>query len=251
MKAKNEKFTTAKFLIQSTLARTSLIFMTVLLGLSALTGCLQTRTAVKEQEEKVVLKKQVANLQQSTADVNTRFQEVQDEFLRLNGRIETNEARFARTDQKIDKNTQGLDLRFKEMDSKLLAYREEIDELKAQLATLQEENRRAQAQAQAEAIRDAQARAQAAEKGPYALAEDSFEKKNWKEAILDYEKYRKSNPKGKQFAMATYKIGVSFQELGLIDEAKAFYEEVIQKFPKSSEAGKAQTRLKSLSGKKK
>jgi TolA-binding protein len=31
------------------------------------------------------------------------------------------------------------------------------------------------------------------------------------------------------------------------EEAKAFYEEVIQKFPKSSEATKAQAKLKSLS----
>ena len=54
------------------------------------------------------------------------------------------------------------------------------------------------------------------------------------------------NPKGKRYADATYKIGMSFQELKLKDDAKAFYQEVIQKFPKSSEAKKAEVRLKKL-----
>jgi TolA-binding protein len=51
--------------------------------------------------------------------------------------------------------------------------------------------------------------------------------------------------------VATYKIGVCFQELGMIEEAKAFYDEVIAKYPKSNEAAKATSRLKAMSKKKK
>jgi TolA-binding protein len=97
-----------------------------------------------------------------------------------------------------------------------------------------------------EAASPKQKAAEATGKGPYALAEEKFDQKNWKEAILEYEKYRKANPKGKQFSTATYKIGVAFQELGLNDEAKAFYEEVISKFPKTKDADRASTRMKNL-----
>ena len=83
-------------------------------------------------------------------------------------------------------------------------------------------------------------------KTQFQAAEAAFEKKAWKEAILDYEKYRKAFPKGKEFPAATYKIGVSFQELGMADEARAFYEEVIAKFPKGKDAKSAQARLKAL-----
>jgi TolA-binding protein len=212
------------------------------LGLTgSLTGCLQTRTAAKEQEEKQVLRKQVANLAQTTADVNTRFQEVQDDIRGLNGRVESVENRFGRVDQRFEKSDAAVDARLKDMESKLGAYREEIEALKSQVATMHEEAARRSAQA-------AEAEANAA-KSPYDSAEENFEKKNWREAILDYEKYRRANPKGKNFATATFKIGVAFQEMGLIDDARAFYEEVVQKFPKSKEAGKAASKLKSLTKK--
>jgi len=72
------------------------------------------------------------------------------------------------------------------------------------------------------------------------------QKKHWKEAIVAYEKYRSTNPTGKRYAEATYKIGASFHELGMKSEAKAFYAEVVEKFPKGEWAKKSNGRLKAL-----
>jgi TolA-binding protein len=83
----------------------------------------------------------------------------------------------------------------------------------------------------------------------YETAQDLFAKKEWKQAILNFQKYRDENPKGAKFADATYKIGVSFQELGMKDEAKTFYEEVLNKFPKSEDAHRAKIRMKGLKSK--
>lgn len=230
-----------------------LVIVALVITVLASAGCLETRSGQKEQEEKQVLKKTVQTLQQSTADVNTRFQDLEDDVRRINGRLEAVDNRFNQFNAKTDKTDASLEMKIKESSDKIVAYREEITrlnievtDLRTQVAALVEEQRRV-LQAQAD---KAAAAAKDREKGSYALAEEKFEQKNWKEAILDYEKYRKANPKGKQFAMATYKIGVSFQELGLIDEAKAFYEEVVSKFPKSKEADKASTRLKGLNKKK-
>lgn len=207
----------------------------------ATTGCLATRENAKEQEEKLVLKKQVSTLQQTTADVNQKFQEVDDELRRVNGRVEAVETRLAQNTDKAMKGAGAVEQKVMANDA---AYREEflklqtqVDELKKQLAEMQEAQKRV-----------AQVSAPAADnpKSQFQAAEASFEKKAWKEAILDYEKYRKAFPKGKEIPTATYKIGVSFQELGMVDEARAFYEEVVAKFPKSNSAKLAQTKLKAL-----
>ncbi len=216
------------------------ILIGLLFGCSQLQlGCLQTRSSVKEAEEKQVLKSTVANLQKSSADVNSRFQDIEDDLRKLSGRIEVIETGLRQIQNKSDKGNSIVETKMKENET---IYREEfskltteIDQLKAQLAALQ-------SSLSADAVKEESDAA----KGPFALAEDKFEKKEWKDAILDYERYRKSNPKGKQFAEATYKIGVSFQELGMTDEAKAFYEEVLAKFPKSKQAGRASSRLKNI-----
>jgi TolA-binding protein len=83
-------------------------------------------------------------------------------------------------------------------------------------------------------------------KSTYETAEANFQKKAWKDAIVEYQKYRDRNPKGRHYSESTYKIGVCFQELGMRDEAKSFYSEVIAKFPKTKSADKAKIRLKQI-----
>jgi TolA-binding protein len=212
----------------------------ILLSLLLASGCaLDTRSQVKQDDERSVMRKQVANLQQTTADVNTRFADVEEDVRRANGRIEALETRLSRNAQdqqgKADQASQALSARLADNDK---AYREEFKALHAEIDALK---------AQFEARRASEAAAAtAAAKDPFGTAESKFESKNYKEAILDYQAYRRQNPSGKHFSTATYKIGVSFQEMGMIDEARAFYDEVIAKFPKSKDAGRAQAKLKAL-----
>lgn len=78
------------------------------------------------------------------------------------------------------------------------------------------------------------------------MGDDAFAAKDWKGAVVIYQKYRDKYPKGKKFVEATYKIGICFKELKLKSEAKTFFDEVIEKFPSSPEAKKAKSQLKSL-----
>jgi len=203
-----------------------------------LTGCLQTRTSQKELEEKQTLKKQLTTLQLTTADINARFQDIDEELRRLSGRIEAVEARtqqqLAQLSSTIEKNDKAqFEAKLRERDE---AYREELLKLQGEITRLKE---------QLSSIQAGQKRSSNSG-NPFATAEELFAKKAWRDAILNYEKYRSQNPKGKFFATATYKIGVCFQELGMNEEAAAFYEEVIAKFPKSKDAKQASSRLKKL-----
>jgi TolA-binding protein len=212
-------------------------------------GCLQTREDQKELDEKVVVRKQLSTLQQSTADVNSRFQDLEDETRKLNGRIETLEAKDQARELKHEKTIASIEAHSKESDQ---AYREEFTKLTSEITALKDQVTGMQSvldehrKAQAAKVEADQARAQQANKNPLATAEELYEKKQWKDAVLSYEKYRAQNPKGKSFASATYKIGVCFQELGMNEDAQAFYEEVLNKFPKSKDAEKAASRLKKM-----
>lgn len=73
-----------------------------------------------------------------------------------------------------------------------------------------------------------------------------FAEKKWEDAILAFEDFRKKNPKSKFYAEATFKIGQCFQNLGMKDDAKAFYKEVVDKYPTSKEAGLAKGKLKKI-----
>lgn len=84
----------------------------------------------------------------------------------------------------------------------------------------------------------------------YALACDEKDKKAkekaYKQAILSYQKVLEVPGSGKADG-ALFKIGLAFEALGFVDEAKVFYEEILAKHPKSSLVGDAKKRLAALS----
>lgn len=205
----------------------------------ALSGCqngfLKTRGDLREVEAKKQTLDQVSTLQRSTADMNGRFAEIEDDLRRAIGRVEVLEARLAQGNSDREKILVHSDSQSNELNKKILVLQEEISRLDGQIAALTAESQKPQSSSSG-----------ATKKNDFDQGEEHFESKEWRRAILSYQKYRDGNPKGKNFADATYKIGVSFQELGLKDEAKTFYDEVIAKHPKSSEAKRAKTRLSSL-----
>lgn len=223
------------------------IFGALALTLALLSGCLETRSGVKELEEKQVLRKQVTTLQQSSADVNSRFGEIEEELRRSNGRNEALDARMTQIKDRAEKNDFALEGKLKEQDTKLGAFREEMVKMQTEMNELRASNQTLQTALQAGAAAGGGSSAAASgDKTPFDRGEAKFEAKAWRDAIFAYEEYRKANPKGKNFTAATYKIGVCFQELGMLDDAKLFYEEAIAKSPKSKEADRARTRLKGL-----
>jgi TolA-binding protein len=81
-------------------------------------------------------------------------------------------------------------------------------------------------------------------------SENKAKEKSLKQAILAYQRVIE-DPKSEKNDAALYKIGLSFEQLGLKVEAAAFYEEVIAKYPKSAVVADAKKRLKAVGGSKK
>lgn len=210
----------------------------------SLAGCenLLTRGDIREAEQKQKVQEQVSSLQRTTADTNNRFADIESDLRSLNGKVEVLENRLAQSGQDRDKAKNLIEQSNADSAKKIQILQDEISKLHEKIEAMN---------AELTAMKTAAAEAHAAEKAAptknqFEVAEDLFEKKDWRKAILNYQKFRDSNPKHKLFPEATYKIGVSFQEMGMKDEARTFFDEVIAKFPRSSEAKKAHTRLKSL-----
>ncbi|MBK9323275.1 MAG: tetratricopeptide repeat protein [Bdellovibrionaceae bacterium] len=220
------------------------------LGMSALlAGCLKTRSDVREVEQKQVIQHEVTKLQRTNADASSRFLDIEEDMRGLRGRIEVIEHRSGQSNQEAEGVKRFTSEQLADTNKKMLLLQEglgameknlyqltaEVNALKAEKAAMVAQATAAQAKASAEA-----------KKSSYEIGQEFFDQKDWKKAILNFQKYRDENPSGKKFPDATYKMGVSFQELGMKDEAKTFYDELVGKFPASNEAKKAKIRLKSL-----
>lgn len=209
-------------------------------------GCvgLRTREEVNQMQTTKQGQSQITQLQQQKADAENKVIALQEELRQLNGRLDLLERRAQeQSAQPTGPTNADVIEQMKIFEQQNNALKNKIEELEQKLASAQ----KAQAEAAVATVeKAAPAKKEAPAKNSYEEAEALFAKKEWKSAILSYQAYRDANPKGKNYADATYKMGVSFQELKMKDEAKVFFEEVIQKFPKSPSARKAKFRLGQL-----
>lgn len=217
--------------------------------LISLNGCLVTRDEMNDREISKQTQAQVTQMQKVKADQENKIFVLQDELRQLNGRLDAMERKYQEESQKQNQGPSNKDIidQMKIFEQNLQQMKAHIDELETKLTQAQ-----AQAQAQVQAATAKPAligEAATKSKGKpriqetWNTAEELFAKKEWKQAVLAYQSYRDASPKGANYPVATYKIGICFQELNMPDEAKAFFQEVIQKFPNNPMVKKAKYRL--------
>ena len=208
-----------------------LIFAMAPMFLMVVAGCLQTRSQIEESSQKRQVQDQVITLQRSAADQSNRFAEIDNDIRSLYGRVEALENRQGVMQQEMQSGAKSADL-----ERRLTLLQEEMVRLNSQITDLTQELNAVKAAKTASVVEPA--------KSPLETADDLFAKKEWRKSILAYQKFRDQNPKNKRFAKATLRIGQAFQELGMKDDAKTFFDEVIAKFPQSEEAKQARNLLK-------
>jgi TolA-binding protein len=208
-------------------------------------GCLQTRSDVRAGEQGKVLQQQVSTLQKTNADVSNRFEEAIEQMRYLNGRVEVLENQVNQLKQELDTTNRNSTELNQVQSQKISLFQESITKMESDQQRQLAELAAVKSALQAEPAKSGPAQNPKV-KNTFELGEILFAKKEYRQAILEYQKYREKFPKGKSVTAATYKMGVSFQELGLKDDAKAFFEEVVSRSPKSDEAKKSKARLQKL-----
>ncbi len=82
------------------------------------------------------------------------------------------------------------------------------------------------------------------EEALFLRGESLYASEQYKKAILDYSTLQEKYPKSKSLPKSLLKIGLSFDALGMKSDAKAFYQEILDKHAKSPEAKAAKAKLK-------
>jgi len=220
-------------------------FILMLSTTFALTGCLMTREEIADEEQRKAVQQQVSSLQKNTAETQNHYSEVSDEIRELRGRVETVENRQTGYVKEREKLQSSVEAQLAELGKKQATLQEEMQKLNNQISFLTQELGKVAAAKAAAPAPAPVAKGSDKKTDNYKLAEETFAKKDFKQAILEYQKYRENFPNGKRFANATYKIGLSFKALGMRDEAKTFFEEVQSKFPDTALAKLAKEQMKS------
>ncbi len=83
-----------------------------------------------------------------------------------------------------------------------------------------------------------------ADEATFLRGEGYYQLKQFKKAIVEYSKFPETYTHSSHFPEALYKIALSFDALGMKDDAKGFYQELVEKFPKSAQAKKVKKHSK-------
>lgn len=209
-------------------------------------GCLRTRSdLMQEADQKKEMKTQLSTLQQTAARDELRFQDYETQFRVINGKVESLEHQLNEANTQHQEVMKARDVERLKTEERLKIFEEALRSLEARSQQFSQDLEQMRREREV-ASSSAASNLKAVEKGTYKAADEAFTKKEWKTAIVSFQKYREGNPKGKNYASATFKIGVCFKELGMNSDAKPFFEEVVEKFPKAKEAVQAKSLLKSI-----
>lgn len=231
-------------------------FLTLILAL-VISGCLKTRSELGgNYQSQMYSSKQAENQQEAQAQkvkaeqaIESEKADDRDEMIRtLNGRIEVleNQLTSLQKDKEAEKQKEGQPTAESQ---KVQLLQESLAKMEAQLQKLESElaakpsDAREKTSTTNQGAASPAAMTKNAKQNPYEKGIEHFGKKEWKKAILEFQKYVDEAPKGKLVADAKLHIGLSFQELGLKDEARAFYEEVAAQYPKTEAGKKAKSKL--------
>ena len=234
-------------------------------------SCLKTRADLGEDEQSQVYGKKNADNQMASAKNSQLSAKPQpqtavssderDELIRaFNGRIESLENQISNLQKEKEKSSSVNSTEAQ----KNQALQETLTKMEAQLQKLEAEAAAQKASAtvisnhtvtgsDANGVKPSASKndktkkeSAASHANDYEIAQGHFAKKEWKKAILSYQKHIESTPKSMNTADSKYKIGVCFQELGMKEEAMAFFEEVVANYGKTESGKKSKIRLAKL-----
>lgn len=224
----------------------------------SLSACLKTRAQVKEDHaEDTAAAETPSQPKEVQPQGDYVVDEIKTEITRLNGRIEDLErsqkqnASNGPTKEEMKK----LDDRIIELEQSQADMIEVIKKLQSApaaaaadpSAALEKGRKQLEARDYEGAIASLSAFTKAnpkknADEGYFLLGEAHFGAKDYKKAIVNYSKLTEKYTRSSHMPAALLKIALSFEAMGMKDDAKAFYQELVDKFPKSPEARKARAK---------
>lgn len=239
------------------------LFLTsICLGLSFVTSaCMTSRLQMREREETHDTSKPVpAKVEEVAPQGGYVIDEIKNELTRLTGKVddlERAQAELISSKAKTDKSDE-----MKQLEERVI----ELEKTQADLIEELKKHQSAKAQADGPAMfQKGKAEYEAGkydaaietltaylklpkgnmiESATFLRAECYFKTKQYKRAIVDYSAFPEKFKRSKYMPPALLNIGLSFEALGMKEDAKPFFQELVANFPKTAEAKKARAKVK-------
>lgn len=237
------------------------IFFFTILAISPLILSCQTKAAKRNQQELVRLKREMRAVRGNKADVDVTVEEVRMEQGRLANRLEERAQYQQQQFDQLRLEIAGLTSRVQALEQNAVAQKMEraaappaeapSSSSSSGQASYSEANKLFKAKKYGQAISVIKEVIRRLPRGQdrhsrFLLSEAHFYKKDYAQAAIEYGEFIKRYPKDSAVALAIYRQANCFRAMKKTKEARLFYEELIDRFPRSSFAKKAKSELKSL-----
>ncbi len=225
----------------------------------SLSGCLKTRAQLNQEpaDEASAAHPMPIQTQEAQPQGGYAIDEIKSEITRMNGRIEDLE-RGTKGNEGQKEDSKKLEARIVELENaqaQMIEAIKKMQEAPTAPANVEASDAFEKAKKQFEAqdmpgtiqslnVYLKNPKAKHAEDAIFLRGEAYFQTKEFKKAIVDFSKFPEKYTKSKRMPHALMRIGQSFDALGMKEDAKGFYSELQDKFPKSPEAKRVHSKIK-------
>ncbi|MBY0369578.1 tetratricopeptide repeat protein [bacterium] len=221
-----------------------------LVVLSALGGC-KTKREIKREQEYERIKQEVREARGARADLDVMSEEFRTELTRISTGLEEQTQLQRVQNEDLRKEVQTLSTRVGVLEQQLAAATAAPPPKIQKAASIESATELFDAEKYEEAIEEAKEvmrtkpkNSPEVRKAHQLLAEAYFASRDYGAAALEFSEFKKAYPKDPNAATATLRQAQSFRGLGKEKEAKLFFQEVVDRYPKSSAATTAKKELK-------
>jgi TolA-binding protein len=231
------------------------IIFSLLLGLGIVFSSCKTKSEIRREQEIERIHQELSEAKGDKADVQSMFEELRHEMTRMGAVIEEQaQARHHDTDE-IKKEISTLATRIQALEQRAVA--EELaakqpsspppPEAKATYENGKKLYEEGKVEEAAEILRVvAKSKGEDGKKAQYLLGEALFASKEYASAALEFREFKKNFPRDKEVPNASFRMAQAFKMMGKKQEARLFFQEVVDQYPKHSVAAKARAEIKKL-----
>jgi TolA-binding protein len=222
---------------------------------AALPSC-KTKMDVQREQEMERLKQEVRSAKGTKADLDVVSEQVRTELTRMTNYVEEQTIYQRRQSEEMRQEIQALATKLESVESKLAsieeASRAEREAEKAPPSSIEAGQKLIDTERfdeASEVFRDIVRKSQNSvdvRRARYLLGESLFLGRNYASAALEYSEYKRSYPKDPRVAEATFRQAQCFKSLNKRKEARLFFQELLDKYPKSTLVPRARDELKKL-----
>lgn len=217
--------------------------LSILVLFAALTGC-KTKSDVLREQQMRRMQKDLHAVKTKRADGNIASQELQMEITRLSSLIELQSQQLDKLTlrlEKVEKLTRKRDARTAPIKSQQTKASYQLGQKLFKLGKYSEAM-----SVLKRVIKTSRPKSADARKAQFLLAESYYGNKAYALAALEYAQYKKNHPSDSLVPRAIYQQASSFRKMGKKREAKLFYQELIDRFPRHALVATAKREAKSM-----